>query len=113
VKFNHKRLSKCFKMFLKLNYVFISIKFEFEIKLFHILASSHENYLRNVERVACVYGVIMQAGNVGKIQEKRRNVENTKEASICQFPYTINQSVPNLTRKYMHAETLALLKKPL
>ena len=113
MKFNHKRLSKCFKMFLKLNYVFISIKFEFEIKLFHILASSRKNYLRNVERIACVYGGIMQAGNVGKIREERRNVENTKEASICKFPYTINQSVPNLTRKYMHAETLALLKKPL
>ena len=28
-------------------------------------------YLRNRNRVACVYGVIMNAGNVRRIQEKR------------------------------------------
>jgi hypothetical protein len=28
-------------------------------------------YLRNRKRVACVYGVIMHAGNVGRIREKR------------------------------------------
>ena len=29
------------------------------------------SYLRNRKRVACVYGVIMHAGNVRRIREKR------------------------------------------
>jgi uncharacterized membrane protein len=40
----------------------------------HLTYLSNSNvysYLRNRKRLACVYGVIMHAGNVGRIREKR------------------------------------------
>ena len=43
-------------------------------------------YLRNRKRVACVYGVIMHAGNVGRIRE------NTRHSRVF---YTLLKYCPN------------------
>ena len=46
-------------------------------------------YLRNRKRVACVYGVIMHAGNFGRIQEKRVKHE-AEPYNISWRSYVIN-----------------------
>jgi hypothetical protein len=40
-------------------------------------------YLRNRKRVACVYGVIMHAGNVGRIREKHVKTRGVAECFTC------------------------------
>ena len=54
-------------------------------------------YLRNRKRVACVYGVIMHAGNVGRIREKRVKPE-------C---FTLLEYSPNILREHCHTVTCA------
>ena len=57
-----------------------------------------DDYLRNRKRIACVYGVIMHAGNVGRIREKR---VNTRRSRIF---YTFLEYSPNIPR--VHYRTI-------
>ena len=52
--------------------------------------------LRNRKRVACVYSVIMHAGNVRRIREKR---ENTRRSRVF---YTFLEYSPNISQVHYH-----------
>jgi hypothetical protein len=56
--------------------------------------------LRNRKRVACVYGVIMHAGNVGRIREKR---VNTRRSGVLYTLLEYSANIPQVHYRTINA----------